>query len=73
MAFEISSDWRRVLRYAWSVRLNILAGLLSAAEALLTMYPGFLPISPTLLPVLVMITVCAAFVARILVQKEFTE
>ncbi|MGO4449131.1 hypothetical protein AB4Y96_09405 [Phyllobacterium sp. TAF24] len=62
-------NWRGVLRCAWSIRLMILAGLLSGVEAILPLLDGVLPIPPGIFAVLTLITVAAAFIARLVAQK----
>jgi hypothetical protein len=34
------ANWRRVLRYAWSIRLMLFAGLLSGLELVLPLLDG---------------------------------
>lgn len=36
-------NWREILRRAWSIRLMIVAGLLSAAEIVLPLYADVFP------------------------------
>lgn len=62
------ADWRRVLKHAWSVRLMIIAALLSGAEAALPFLD--LPFPRGLLAVLSMTVTAAAFVARFIVQRS---
>lgn len=64
------ADWRDVLRYAWSVRLMILAALFSGAEVALPFLDGWLPISPGLFGLLSFLTTVAAFIARFVAQKS---
>ena len=64
-------DWRQVLKRAWSVRLILTAGLLSGAEVALPLLP--LPIPPGLFAALSAFTTAAAFVARLLAQKDMTD
>ena len=66
------TDWRAVLRYAWSVRLMILAALLSGLEVALPLIDGLLPIHPGIFAALSFVTVVAAFIARIVVQKDIS-
>jgi hypothetical protein len=40
------ANWRAVLRRAWSMRLMLLAGLLSGAEVALQLLDGIIPIPP---------------------------
>jgi hypothetical protein len=40
---KIIPKWKKTLRYAWSIRLAILAGLFSALEVVLAYFPDALP------------------------------
>ena len=40
---KIIPKWKKTLRYAWSIRLAILAGLFSASEVVLAYFPDALP------------------------------
>ncbi|WP_297842959.1 hypothetical protein [uncultured Roseibium sp.] len=68
---KLVSDWRRVLKKAWSVRLMLLAALLSGAEVVLPFLGDF--IAPGLLAALSALTVSAAFVARFLAQRNMDD
>jgi hypothetical protein len=70
---KLVADWRRVLRRAWSIRLMILAGLLSGIEAALPLLDGYVDIPPRLFAVLSGLTVAAAFVARLVAQKDISD
>ncbi len=60
-------DWKKVLRRAWSIRLMLLAGLLSGCEVVL---PLFVDATPrNLFAVLSMLTVTGAMVARLVAQR----
>ncbi|MBX3547468.1 hypothetical protein [Chelatococcus sp.] len=63
-------NWREVLRYAWSIRLLILAGALSGAEVALPLLQEILPIHRGVFAGLSALTVCGAFVSRIVAQKS---
>jgi hypothetical protein len=65
-------NWRAVLRRAWSIRLLLLAGLLSGAEVALPLI-GAEAIPPRLFAGLSAIIVAAAFVARLLAQKGISD
>jgi hypothetical protein len=67
---KLIPDWRRVLQKAWSIRLLILAGVLSGAEMALPLFHGFLPIHPGVFTSLTFVTVAAAFVARLIAQDS---
>jgi hypothetical protein len=66
---KLIADWRHVLRKAWSVRLMILAGLLSGLEVTLPLFIDAMP--RNLFAVLSMLTISGAFMARIVAQKGF--
>lgn len=70
---KLGANWRGVLRYAWSIRLMLLAGLLSGLEVALPLLDGLLPISPGIFAALSGLTVCAAVVARLVVQKDIND
>ena len=60
-------NWKIIVRKAWSVRLIILAGLLSGAEAAMPFIDDKMPRGA--FAVASLMVTGAAFVARILVQK----
>ena len=69
-------NWWDVLRWAWSVRLMALAGLLSGVEVLiqvLTAYAYQPPIPVGVFAVLSGLVTVAAFVARFFAQKGLSE
>lgn len=67
---RLVANWRAVLRYAWSIRLLILAGLLSGAEIALPLIQELLPIPRGVFAALSFLTVAAAFVARLIAQQS---
>jgi len=67
---QLVADWRRVLRRAWSIRLMIFAGLLSGVEIALPLLDGVLDLPRGLFAAGSALTTAAAFVARLLAQKE---
>lgn len=67
---RLIADWRRVLRRAWSVRLMIVAGILSGVEVALPFLDGALPVPAGAFAALSAFTTAAAFVARLLAQKD---
>ena len=67
---RLDPNWRAILRRAWSVRLMLLAALLSALEAVLTLFPDVLPVDRRVLAALVPPIIAAAFVARLVAQKD---
>lgn len=60
-------NWKRVVRRAWSVRLMVLAGLLTGCEAILPLYQEAIPRGA--FAVLSMLAIVGGFVARIVAQK----
>lgn len=68
------SDWKRILRYAWSIRWMIAAILLDAAAALLGMLdpPGSLAFKVAL-SLGGAVASGGALIARLLAQKEFDD
>lgn len=62
------TNWRGVLARAWSIRLILLAGLLTGGEAILTFVVDMAP-SPWLAAANGL-TIGAAFVARLVAQKD---
>lgn len=61
------SNWREILRKAWSIRLLLLAGLLSGIEAALPFIDDRLPRG--VFALLSLIVTAGAFVARLVAQK----
>ncbi|PVB61593.1 hypothetical protein [Labrenzia sp. 011] len=61
-------EWRQVLKRAWSVRLMVLAALLSGAEVALPFLGDLL--EPGILAALSALATAGAFAARILAQKD---
>lgn len=64
-------DWRRLLRYAWSIRLLMLAGVLSGCEVALPLIQPIINIPTGIFAGLSALSTCGAFVARLMAQKEF--
>ncbi|KFL25081.1 hypothetical protein JP74_21365 [Devosia sp. 17-2-E-8] len=70
---KLLPDWKRVLRHAWSIRLILLAGLLSGLEVAQPLVADILPIPSLTFAVLAMMVTAAAFVARLMAQKSLIE
>lgn len=60
-------NWRAILKKAWSIRLMLLAGLLTGCEAILPLYADALPRGT--FAVLSMLVIIGAMLARIVAQK----
>jgi len=63
---RLVDDWRAVLRYAWSIRLIALAGLLTVADGILQA----LDIHSMTLTVAAALVNGAAFMSRIIAQEK---
>ena len=61
-------NWREILRKAWSVRLMVLAALLSGVEVVVPLFADTLPHG--VFATLSGLSVSAAFVARLVAQKD---
>lgn len=61
-------NWKDIVRRAWSIRFIILAGVLSGCEVILPLFSDNIP--DKLFAALSFIFVAAAFVARIVAQKD---
>jgi hypothetical protein len=62
------TNWREILRKAWSIRLILLAGVLTGIEALLP-----LVMQIPYLKLVTFVVIMSAFVARLLAQKSIKE
>lgn len=65
--FRLSSDWKRTLRRAWSVRFLALALFFSAAEITLPLFIDDIP--RLLFAALTVVAVAGAFWSRLVVQN----
>lgn len=65
------SNWRRVLKRAWSIRLIVMAGILSGLEIVLPYFEPAVP--PGVFAGLSALATGGAFVARIVVQKGVSD
>ena len=68
---KLVSDWKRVLRKAWSVRLNLLAVALTGATAALPAFMGIIP--PMWLLALSTVVPISAAVARLVDQPKMRD
>jgi len=66
----MAPNWKLILRRAWSIRLLLLAGVLTGLEAALPLLSGFLPIPPGVLALASFFVIGGAFVARLLAQSN---
>lgn len=40
---KLIPEWKKTLRYAWSIRFAVLSGVCSAGEVIITYFPDALP------------------------------
>ena len=65
----LTSNWKLILKKAWSVRLMFIAAVLSGIEVALPFFADTLPRGP--FAALSFVAVALAFVARLVAQKDF--
>ncbi|HEV7251442.1 MAG TPA: hypothetical protein VGN93_31075 [Shinella sp.] len=70
---RLAPNWRAVLRYAWSIRLILIAALLSGAEVALPLVGDALPVPDRLFAALSFLTTAGAFLARLTAQKGVSD
>jgi len=63
-------NWQAVLRHAWSIRLLVVAGVLSGAEVALPLLDGVLDIPKGVFAALSFLATAGAFVSRIVAQQS---
>lgn len=63
-------DWKRIMRRAWSIKLMILAGLLSGLEAILPIVMDATPWPRWLASTVISLVVGLAFVTRLMAQQD---
>jgi len=68
---KLIANWRDVLTKAWSVRLMILAGLLTGVEVILPLFIESMP--RNVFAGLSLVVVSAALVSRIMAQQGLEE
>lgn len=68
---KLVDNWKSIIKRAWSLRLMILAAILSGVEVVLPFLSESIPRGT--FAVLSGITVAAAFVARLVAQKGISE
>jgi hypothetical protein len=67
---RLVTNWRAVLRHAWTVRLALLAAFLNGVEVTLAIVTGAMPVPPLWLAVLNGAIAVAAPVVRIIDQAN---
>ena len=61
-------NWKQIVRKAWSIRFIVIAGLLSGCEVILPLFGDDIP--KNLFASLSLFFVTAAFIARIVAQRD---
>ena len=65
---KLYSNWKNIVRKAWSIKFIILAGILSASEVILPLFFDYFDRGT--FAVLSFIAVSGAFISRIVAQKD---
>ena len=65
---KLYSNWKDIVKKAWSIKFIILAGILSASEVVLPLYFDYFDRGT--FAALTFVSVTAAFIARIVAQKD---
>lgn len=65
---KLYDNWKDILRRAGSIRLMLLAGLLSGCEVILPLFIDAMP--RNVFAILSLLAVSGAFVARLVAQKD---
>ncbi len=68
MKLKFYDNWKEIIRKAWSIRLMLLAGILSGCEVILPLFTDVIPRNAFAL--LSMLAVTGAFCARLVAQKD---
>lgn len=63
-------NWKKVLIHAWSIRLIVLAAVLSGIEIVIPLMPTFVEIPPGYFAGASFVVTVAAFVARLTAQQS---
>jgi hypothetical protein len=67
----LHKDWRDILRKAWSIRLMLLASLLTGCEAILPLFAHDLPRG--IFASLSMLAISGGMVARVMAQRNMND
>jgi hypothetical protein len=73
MFLRFHDDWKFILQHAWSIRFMFLAFVLSGMEVMLPIIQPYVPLSPEILGGASGIAAGAAFIARLVAQRNFEE
>ena len=67
---KLYANWKEILRKAWSIRLMIVAGLLTGIEVILPLFHENIP--RNLFAALSLVFVTSALIARLVAQRDLT-
>lgn len=65
---KLYDNWKEILRKAWSIRFLAMAGILSGIEVILPLFHDDIP--KNLFAALSLVFVAAAFIARLVAQRD---
>lgn len=65
---RLYDNWKEIIRKAWSIRFIVMAGILSGCEVILPLFHEDIP--KNLFASLSLFFVTAAFIARIVAQRD---
>lgn len=68
--FRLYADWRRILRHSWSIRLALLAAVLSGFEVVLAVFTSDPPIERGTFAALSGLVTVLAAIARLFAQTK---
>ena len=68
---KLHSNWKLILRKAWSIRLVVLSAVFSAAQLVIPVYGDVLPRDA--FAILSAVACAGAIIARVVTQKEFPD
>lgn len=70
---RLVSNWRAVIRKAWSIKFIVLAGIFTGLEAIVSFLPTLFPwVQSGYMALATGLIVIAAFISRIVAQKGVT-
>lgn len=70
---KLIEHWQRVLCRAWSIRLIIMAGVLTGAEVALPLINGVIDIPRGVFAAASAVASAGAFIARLVAQQEVSD
>lgn len=68
MAIQLHSDWKLLLRKAWSIRFMAMAAVFGTGEAMLPLFTDAIPRNA--LALLTLISIAGGMWSRLIVQKD---